>query len=80
MGLITDGQTSAGVATIRVYTRVINNMSIEQFASKVVNFSSQYGTAGTSSYTASNLAHGLNIFPKYGDFTDAFVLVSLPLT
>lgn len=50
--------------------------NIEQFASKVVNFSSQYGTAGTSSYTASNLALGLNVYPKYGDFTEAFVLVS----
>ena len=49
---------------------------VEQFASKVVNFSSQYGTAGTSSYTASNLASGLNVYPKYGDYTEAFVLVS----
>ena len=52
---------------------------IEQFASKVVNFSSQYGTAMSSSYTASNLASGPHIFPNYGDYTDAFVLVSLLL-
>ena len=49
---------------------------MEQYASRVVNFSSQYGTAGTSSYTASNLASGLNVYPKYGDYTEAFVLVS----
>ena len=54
-------------------------MSVEQFASKVVNFSSQYRTAGGSLYTASNLADGLNIFPRYGDFGEAFVLVSLYL-
>lgn len=45
------------------------------FASRVVNFSSQYGTAGTSSYTAGNLAGELKIYDKYGDFQEAFVLV-----
>ena len=49
---------------------------IEQFASAVINFSSQYGTLGTSSYTASNLASDLRVYPKYGDYTEAFVLVS----
>ena len=53
---------------------------VKQFASKVVNFSSQYGTAGTSSYTASNLASSPRVFPKYGDYTEAFVLVSLQVT
>lgn len=56
--------------------RVLKMTNIEQFAVKVVNFSSQYGTAGTSSYTASNLAASLNVYPKYGDYTEAFVLVS----
>ena len=53
-----------------------NRSRMEQYASTVVNFSSQYGTAGTSSYTASNLASDLSVYPKYGDFTEAFVLVS----
>ena len=59
----------AGVALVLKMT------AIEQFVSKVVNFSSQYGTAGTSSYTATNLAEGPSVFPKYGDYTEAFVLV-----
>ena len=64
-----------GVALTKLRSSKMTN--IEQFAWKVVNFSSQYGTAGTSSYTASNLASGLNVYPKYGDYTEAFVLVSL---
>ena len=47
----------------------------KQFADEVGNFSSQYGTAGTSSYTAANLAGPLKVYSKYGDFTEAFVLV-----
>ena len=58
---------------------VYNMADIEQFASKVVNFSSQYGTAMSSSYTAINLASSPNIYPNYGDYTDAFVLVSYKL-
>lgn len=46
-----------------------------QFASEVVNFSSQYGTNGTHTYTACNLAGSLKIYDGYGDRTEAFVLV-----
>ena len=49
---------------------------ISQFAKEVVNFSSQYGTQGTHTYTACNLAGKLNIYDGYGDRTEAFVLVS----
>ena len=49
---------------------------VEQFAEEVVNFSSQYGTAGTRSYTAENLIGPTRIFDNYGDFTGAMVLVS----
>ena len=52
-------------------------MEIKQFAESVVNFSSQYGTAGSSSYTASNLAGSLRVYDRYGDFTEAFVLVRI---
>lgn len=48
---------------------------VQLFAEKVVNFSSQYGTAGTNSYTAENLSGGLRVYAKYGDFQEAFVLV-----
>lgn len=50
---------------------------ISQFAKKVINFSSQYGTQGSRTYTACNLAGGLNIYDGYGDRTEAFVLVCL---
>ena len=46
-----------------------------QWATTVVNFSSQYGTHGTGSYTAANIAGPPGIYPKYGDFVEAFVLV-----
>ena len=49
--------------------------NLSQFAAEVVNFSSQYGTQGSGSYTASNLAGELRIYDSYGDRTEAFVLV-----
>lgn len=48
-----------------------------QFVREVVNFSSQYGTQGSNSYTASNLAGPLRVYDRYGDFVEAFVLVRL---
>ena len=50
---------------------------LNQFAYKVVNFSSQYGGHGTSSYVAKNLAGSCQVGERYGDFTTAFVLVSV---
>ena len=55
----------------------MSRKELTQFAEEVVNFSSQYGTAGTSSYTASNLAGDLNVYNKYGDYQEAFVLVNI---
>ena len=49
---------------------------ISQFAKQVTDFSSQYGSETSISYTASNLAGRGNIFPVYGDFTQACVFVS----
>ena len=51
-------------------------MEGKQFADKVVAFSSQYGAGNSRSYTAGNLAGESYNFPGYGDFTQAFVLVS----
>ena len=48
---------------------------VTQFAEKVVNFSSQYGTEGSNSYVAANLAGNPRVYHKYGDFVEAFVLV-----
>ncbi|XP_061186169.1 F-box/LRR-repeat protein 4-like [Saccostrea echinata] len=44
-----------------------------QFALEVTDFSSQYGSETSISYTASNLAGKCNIYPGYGDFTQACV-------
>ncbi len=54
-----------------------NNTKIHQFADKLIHFSSQYGRECGDAYTASNIAKGqLMIYPRYGDFKEAFVLVS----
>lgn len=45
-------------------------------AQEVVDFSSQYGGETRLSYSAVNLAGKPNIYPNYGDFTQACVFVS----
>ena len=45
--------------------------------SEVVDFSSQYGHESRLSYSAQNLAGPFNIYPHYGDFTQACVFVSV---
>ncbi|KAL6260580.1 hypothetical protein P5V15_008101 [Pogonomyrmex californicus] len=47
---------------------------IEQFVKNVCNFSSQYGSSYSISYTAHNLIGSPRIFPNYGDFPQAFVM------
>ena len=47
-------------------------------AHEVTDFSSQYGSETSISYTAKNLAGRGSIFPSYGDFTQACVFVSMP--
>lgn len=46
---------------------------VSQFAKEVTDFSSQYGSETSISYTACNLAGRSNIYPTYGDFTQACV-------
>ncbi|XP_064402047.1 F-box/LRR-repeat protein 4-like [Halichondria panicea] len=46
----------------------------KQFSEVVINFSSQYGSSNTQSYTAANLAGEPRIYDKYGDFQEALVL------
>ncbi len=48
---------------------------IKQFSEVVINFSSQYGSSNSQSYTAANLAGEPRIYDKYGDFQEALVLV-----
>lgn len=51
---------------------------ISRFSKEVTDFSSQYGSETSISYTVSNLAGRSNIFPAYGDFTQAAVFVRFP--
>ncbi|XP_046548934.1 F-box/LRR-repeat protein 4-like [Haliotis rubra] len=46
---------------------------IQHYAKDVVDFSSQYGSETSISYTACNLSGKSNIYPGYGDFTQACV-------
>ncbi|XP_014597825.1 PREDICTED: F-box/LRR-repeat protein 4 [Polistes canadensis] len=47
---------------------------VEQFVKNVCDFSSQYGSNISISYTAYNLAGSPSKFPDYGDFPQAFVM------
>lgn len=48
---------------------------VEQYVSEVLDFSSQYGSDTSISYTAYNLTGKPSKFPDYGDFPQAFVMV-----
>lgn len=50
---------------------------IEQFVQNVEDFSSQYGSEISVSYTAFNLRGPPSNFPDYGDYPQAFVMVSV---
>lgn len=54
-----------------------NGEIITQWAKEIIDFSSQYGNETSISYTVPNLAGAVSIYPNYGDFTQAAVLVSL---
>ncbi|RZF32510.1 hypothetical protein LSTR_LSTR013766 [Laodelphax striatellus] len=49
-------------------------LAIEQFVTDVVDFSSQYGSDISITYTAYNLAGKPSKYPDYGDFPQAFVM------
>ena len=55
----------------------VRNKLLKQWGKKVIDFSSQYGSSTSISYTASNLAEEASIYPNYGDFTQACVLVGV---
>lgn len=48
---------------------------LEQFVYNVEDFSSQYGSEISVSYTAFNLRGPPSNFPDYGDYPQAFVMV-----
>ena len=47
---------------------------VEQFVSEVLDFSSQYGSDASISYTAHNIVGKPTKFPSYGDFSQTFVM------
>ncbi|XP_041478370.1 F-box/LRR-repeat protein 4-like isoform X1 [Lytechinus variegatus] len=50
-----------------------SSAQLSQFAKEVIHFSSQYGGDGSMAYVAANLAGSPDVFPNYGDFTQACV-------
>ena len=69
----------AYTSTTQTISDFKNANIIQQYAKEVVNFSSQYGSENSISYAATNLAGKETVFPKYGDFTAACVLVIIKL-
>jgi len=47
---------------------------VEQYANEVLDFSTQYGSDNSISYTAHNLTGVPNKFPSYGDFSQTYVM------
>lgn len=50
---------------------------MEEYVREVVDFSSQYGSETSISYTISNIAGEPTTYPNYGDYTQTAVLVSV---
>lgn len=50
-----------------------NGLLLEQYASQVLDFSTQYGSDRSFSYTAANCLGVPSKFPNYGDFPQTFV-------
>ena len=50
------------------------SLLLEQYASQVLDFSTQYGSDRSFSYTAANCLGVPSKFPNYGDFPQTFVL------
>lgn len=48
---------------------------IEQFVRHVIDFSSQYGSDSSISFTAQNITGKPSKFPCYGDFPETFAMV-----
>lgn len=57
-----------------------DHLILEQFVHNVEDFSSQYGSEISVSYTAFNLRGPPSNFPDYGDYPQAFVMVKVIAT
>ena len=56
----------------------IKEVVLNQYAQKVLDFSSQYGSDYSISYTACNITGRPSKYPNYGDFPETFAMVSHP--
>lgn len=54
---------------------VDDELIIEQYVQDALDFSSQYGSDISISYTAYNISGRPSKYPDYGDFPQAFVMV-----
>ena len=59
-------------------TSYYSDVRVNQYAQAVIDFSSQYGSDYSISYTALNITGRPSKFPDYGDFPETFAMVSLP--
>lgn len=74
--------TSSEITTDDIYglcngTTQCKETPISQFASRVLEFSSQYGSDNSISYTACNITGRPSKFPNYGDFPETYAMVSV---
>lgn len=65
-----------GITRRNVAMEKLEPITISQYASSVIGFSSQYGREGGQAYVAANLSGGISRYPSYGDFTECCVFVS----
>lgn len=70
-----DDQPGSAPATAQIPS-IAPSVRIEQFVRRVVDFSSQYGSDASISFTAQNITGRPTKFPSYGDFPETFAMVS----
>ncbi|XP_070566356.1 F-box/LRR-repeat protein 4-like isoform X2 [Ptychodera flava] len=56
--------------------KTLRMVTLQQYVKEVTDFSSQYGSESSLSYTVANVAGSPRIYPAYGDFTQALVFRS----
>lgn len=52
---------------------------IEQYVSDVIDFSSQYGSDSSISFSAQNIVDRPTKYPVYGDFPETFAMVRISM-
>lgn len=62
--------------TLDIDESFYSDISINQYAQDVIDFSSQYGSDYSISYTALNITGRPSKYPDYGDFPETFAMVN----